>query len=280
MSTGTGGAKSRPEFPTVSPVWATPASFRALSGGMAIHDFTAQRLFVEADLSTGASIPCTDAQAKYLRNVLRLGAGAEILVFNGRHGEWRARVGLVGKRGCVLEPLEQVRPQESGPDIYYLFAPLKRARLDYMVQKATELGVAALQPILTRHTVAERVNLERMRAKVIEAAEQCGILRVPEIGEPEKLDRVLARWDPGRPLVFCDERAPIKNPIEALSTVEPGPVGVLIGPEGGFSAEEREQLLRLPFTLQVSLGPRIMRADTAAVAALALVNAVLGDWRG
>src|SRR5690554_2274406 len=268
MSTGSGGAKSRPEFPTVPLVWATPASFRALSGGMAIHDFTAQRLFVEADLSTGASIPCTDAQANYLRNVLRLGAGAEILVFNGRHGEWRARVSLVGKRGCVLEPLEQVRPQENGPDIYYLFAPLKRARLDYMVQKATELGVAALRPVLTRHTVAERVNLGRMRSNVIEAAEQCGILRIPEIAEPEKLDRVLARWNGDRPLVFCNERAPIQSPIEALGALQPGPVGVLIGPEGGFSAEEREQLIALPFVVQVSLGPRIMRADTAAVAIL------------
>lgn len=247
---------------------------------MAIHDLTAQRLYVDADLSSGASIDCTPAQANYLRNVLRLGAGAEILVFNGRHGEWRARVKTSGKRGCVLELLEQVRPQEAGPDIHYLFAPLKRARLDYMVQKATELGVATLQPILTRHTVAERVNLDRMHANVIEAAEQCGILRVPTIAEPEKLERVLARWELDRPLIFCDERAPIKSPIEALSTVKPGPVGVLIGPEGGFSAEEREQLLRLSFTLQVSLGPRIMRADTAAVAALALVNAVLGDWRG
>ncbi|HEX7074455.1 MAG TPA: 16S rRNA (uracil(1498)-N(3))-methyltransferase, partial [Hyphomicrobiaceae bacterium] len=185
-----------------------------------------------------------------------------------------------GKRSCTLRPLEQVREQEAGPDIHYLFAPLKRARLDYMVQKATELGVAALRPVLTRHTVAERVNLGRMRSNVIEAAEQCGILRIPEIAEPEKLDRVLARWNGDRPLVFCNERAPIQSPIEALGALRPGPIGVLIGPEGGFSAEEREQLIALPFVVQVSLGPRIMRADTAAVAILALVNAVLGDWRG
>lgn len=246
---------------------------------MAIHDFTAQRLFVEPALRASEPVRCTAEQANYLRNVLRLGAGAEVLVFNGRDGEWRSRLALEGKRDCVLEPLEQVRPQEAGPDILYLFAPLKRARLDYMVQKATELGVAVLQPVLTRHTVAERVNLGRMRSNVIEAAEQCGILRVPEIAGPEKLERVLARWDRDRPLIFCDERAPIQNPISALSAVRPGGVGVLIGPEGGFAAEEREQLVALPFAVQVSLGPRIMRADTAAVAALALVNAVLGDWR-
>ncbi len=247
---------------------------------MAIHDFNAQRLFLEAPLRAGEIVRCSGEQANYLRNVLRLGSGAEILVFNGIDGEWRARLVLDGKRGCMLEPLEQVRPQEAGPDIHYLFAPLKRARLDYMVQKATELGVAALQPVLTRHTVAERVNLDRMRSNAIEAAEQCGILRIPEIVEPDRLDRVLSRWDHGRPLIFCDERAPVKSPIAALSAVRPGPVGVVIGPEGGFAAEEREQLARQPFTVQVSLGPRIMRADTAAIAALALVNAVLGDWRG
>lgn len=246
---------------------------------MAIHDFNAQRLFVEPDLRASEPVHCTVDQANYLRNVLRLASGAEMLVFNGRDGEWRARLALDGKRGCVLEPIEQVRLQETGSDIHYLFAPLKRARLDYMVQKATELGVAALQPVLTRHTVAERVNLGRMRSNVVEAAEQCGILRVPEIAEPERLDRVLTRWDRSRPLIFCDERAPIQDPIRALSAVRPGGVGVLIGPEGGFAAEERERLVALPFAVQVSLGPRIMRADTAAVAALALVNAVLGDWR-
>ncbi len=247
---------------------------------MAIHDFSSQRLFVEAPLRAGSLVRCSSDQVNYLRNVLRIGAGTEILIFNGTDGEWRARVVLEGKRDCSLEVLEQVRPQAAGPDIHYLFAPLKRARLDYMVQKATELGVAVLQPVLTRHTVAERVNLDRMRNNAIEAAEQCGILRIPGIAEPEKLDRVLARWDAARPLIFCDEHAPVQNPVKALSAVAPGPVGVLIGPEGGFSAEERERLAAQPFTTQLSLGPRIMRADTAAIAALALVNAVLGDWRG
>ncbi|MCL4766940.1 MAG: 16S rRNA (uracil(1498)-N(3))-methyltransferase [Hyphomicrobiaceae bacterium] len=247
---------------------------------MAIHDFNAQRLFVEAALSAGVAVRCPDDQSNYLRNVLRLGSGAEVLVFNGADGEWRARLALEGKRGAMLEPLEQVRPQEGGPDIQYLFAPLKRARLDYMVQKATELGVASLRPVLTRHTVAERVNLARMRSNAIEAAEQCGILRVPEVLAPDRLAAVLSRWDRSRPLVFCDEHAAVRSPITALGAIPPGPVGVLIGPEGGFAAEEREQLAAHPFTVQVSLGPRIMRADTAAVAALALVNSVLGDWRG
>lgn len=245
---------------------------------MAIHDFNAQRLFVEQPLRAGELIRCSDDQSNYLRNVLRLTSGAEILIFNGSDGEWRARLSLEGKRSCTLEPIEQVRPQEGGPDIDYLFAPLKRARLDYMVQKATELGVARLRPVLTRHTIAERVNVSRMRSNAIEAAEQCGILRIPEIDEPEKLDRVLDRWDAARRLVFCDEQAEVRDPITALRTVPRGRVGVLIGPEGGFASEERERLLALPFTVPISLGPRIMRADTAAVAALALVNAVLGDW--
>jgi 16S rRNA (uracil1498-N3)-methyltransferase len=156
---------------------------------------------------------------------------------------------------------------------------LKRSRLDYMVQKATEMGVARLQPVLTRHTVAERVNGERMRANVIEAAEQCGILRVPDVATPERLDKVLTSWDAGRRLIFCDEAAPIADPITALRDISPGPLAVLIGPEGGFAAEEREALITLPFVTRIAMGPRIMRADTAAVAALTLVNAVLGDWR-
>jgi len=179
-----------------------------------------------------------------------------------------------------LEITAQVRPQESGPEIDYLFAPLKRARLDYMVQKATEMGVARLRPVITRHTTPERVNLERMRANAIEAAEQCGVLRVPEVAAPERLATVLGSWPADRPLIFCDEDAEIANPIDALSALKDGsPVSVLIGPEGGFSPEERTLLLAQPFTTRLSLGPRIMRADTAAVAVLALVNAVAGDWR-
>jgi 16S rRNA (uracil1498-N3)-methyltransferase len=247
---------------------------------MAIHDFTSQRLFVDAQLAAGGAVCCTQDQANYLRNVLRLGQGTEILVFNGRDGEWRARIRLEGKRGCLLEPLALVREQEGGPDVHYLFAPLKRARLDYMVQKATELGVSLLQPVLTRHTVAARVNVERMRANAIEAAEQCGILRIPDVAAPDRLERIIAAWDPARPLIFCDEGAPSSSPIAALSQLRPGPVALLVGPEGGFAVEERDLLLSQGFTLRLFLGPRIMRADTAAVAALALINSVLGDWRG
>jgi 16S rRNA (uracil1498-N3)-methyltransferase len=246
---------------------------------MAVHDFNAQRLFVEGALADGARVPCSGAQANYLLNVLRLKAGDAILVFNGRDGEWRARLGDVGKRACVLEAQTLVREQEAGPDIDYLFAPLKRARLDYMVQKATEMGVARLRPVLTRRTVAERVNLERMRSNAIEAAEQCGILRVPEVAAPEKLNCLLATWDARRRIIFCDEGAGVANPIAALSHLAPGPCAVLIGPEGGFAEDEREALLAKPFTVAISLGPRILRADTAAVAALAIVNAALGDWR-
>jgi len=246
---------------------------------MAIHDFTSQRLFVDHPLGAGARIPCTPEQASYLRGVLRLAGGDEILVFNGRDGEWRARLEEAGKRGATLEALSLVRPQAGGPDVHYLFAPLKRARLDYMVQKATEMGVARLVPVLTRHTVAERVNLERMRANAIEAAEQCGILRVPEIAEPMKLPALLQGWGESRALIFCDEGAELASPLAELTALAPGPLAVLIGPEGGFSPDERAMIRAVPQATAISLGPRIMRADTAAVAALALVNAALGDWR-
>ena len=237
------------------------------------------RLFIAPDLTEGALHDCDAGQTNYLAAVLRLDAGAELLVFNGRDGEWLAEIAEVGRRTCRLRALKRVRLQGSGPDLHYLFAPLKRSRLDYMVQKATELGVARLQPVLTRRTIAERVKLDRMRANAIEAAEQCGILHVPEVCEPLKFERAIAGWNPSRRLIFCDEAAAIADPIRALTALEPGPTAVLIGPEGGFDPAERELLLAQPFTLAISLGPRIMRADTAAIAALTLVNAVLGDWR-
>ena len=246
---------------------------------MAVHDFTSQRLFVDAPLREGAEIACTPEQASYLRGVLRLGDGDEILVFNGRDGEWRARLKAVGKRGAALQAISCVRAQSGGPDLHYVFAPLKRARLDYMVQKATELGVSKLVPVLTQHTVAERVNTERMRSNVIEASEQCGILRVPDIAEPVKLAVFLKGCEPSRALIFCDEDADVSNPIAALGAIPRGPLAVLIGPEGGFSPDERAMIRAVRGCTAISLGPRIMRADTAAVAALALVNAALGDWR-
>jgi len=246
---------------------------------MARYDFNAQRLFVEADLAEATTIACNAEQSNYLRQVLRLKPGDRILVFNGRDGEWRAEILDAGKRATSLFISVEMRPQEGGPDIDYLFAPLKRARLDYLVQKATEMGVARLRPVLTRRTTPERVNMERMRANAIEAAEQCGILRVPELHAPEKLERVVAGWDTTRRLLFCDEGSELGDPIAALRALPPGPVALLVGPEGGFEEVERAQLLRRPFVTRLSLGPRILRADTAAVAALALVNAVLGDWR-
>ncbi|MTD95541.1 16S rRNA (uracil(1498)-N(3))-methyltransferase [Hyphomicrobium sp. xq] len=246
---------------------------------MTAEKLTDVRMFVAAPLSVGASVTCTPEQANYLVNVMRLAAGAEILVFNGRDGEWRARLAEVGKRRCSLECLALVRPQRAGPDVHYVFAPLKHARLDYMVQKATELGVAHLQPVLTRRTVATRVNLERMQANAIEAAEQCGVLRVPTVGEPLKLEALLANWDAGRRLIFGDEAAEVASPLAALAGMASGPLAVLIGPEGGFDPAERTLLLEKSYATAISLGPRVMRADTAAVAALALVNAALGDWR-
>jgi 16S rRNA (uracil1498-N3)-methyltransferase len=237
------------------------------------------RLFVEAPLSEGASIEASTTQAHYLINVMRMRTGDTILVFNGRDGEWIAEVLVMRRSHCSLAVQTQTRAQTGGPDIVYLFAPLKKARLDYMVQKATELGVAALWPVITRRTVAERVNRERMRSNAIEAAEQCGILRLPDVREPEKLSAVLAAWQPARALIFADEKAPIASSLEALHAVPQGPVALLIGPEGGFDETEREALRARPFVHAMSLGPRIMRADTAAVAALALVNAVCGDWR-
>ena len=245
---------------------------------MPIHDHSSQRLFVDASLSARVGIACSGPQANYLLNVLRLRDGDGVALFNGRDGEWQAQVASIRKRDCTLRVIERLRAQTTGPDVEYLFAPLKHARLDYMVQKATEMGVCRLRPIITRRTIAERVNLDRMRANVIEAAEQCGILHVPEIVAPVKFESILPGWDTTRTLVFCDEGAQQENPVAQLAQLPPlTPLAVLIGPEGGFDPVERQVLLKQPYTLAICLGPRIMRADTAAVAALALVNAVTGQ---
>ncbi len=243
------------------------------------YDFRAQRLHVTDDLAPGGEISLSHEQANYLINVLRMGDGATVHVFNGRDGEWRAHLRRQGRRQAHLEIAVQIRLQTLSPDLHYLFAPLKRARLDFVVQKATELGVSRLVPVLTRHTIAERVNLGRMRANVVEAAEQCGILSLPDVAEPIALDRLLDAWTHDRPLIFCDEAAPDPDPIRTLAALQPGPLAVLIGPEGGFAPAERDRLVNLAGAVRLALGPRIMRADTAAIAALALVNAVLGDWR-
>jgi 16S rRNA (uracil1498-N3)-methyltransferase len=249
------------------------------------YDFHSPRLYVEAALMSGQALELAPAQANYLRNVLRLKAGAPVLVFNGRDGEWRATLADRGKRALSLALSERTRAQTAPLDLHYLFAPLKHARLDYMVQKAVELGASRLQPVLTRHTQVTRVNLERMQANAIEAAEQCGILTLPEIAPPVSLERMLAEWKLERLLIFCDEEAEVKDPLAALAAARPAagnslpPLAVLIGPEGGFAEDERAALLQAPNVVRLALGPRILRADTAAVAALALVDAVLGDWR-
>lgn len=237
-----------------------------------------QRLFVKSPLHARAEIALEPDQAHYLGNVLRLKPGDQVLLFNGADGEWCGRIAAVSKKKGSVTVEHQTRPQEDGPDLHYLFAPIKRARLDYMAQKTTELGASLLQPVITRRTVAERVNTDRLHANAVEAAEQCGILRVPEIGRPKKLAQLLDGWDATRLLIFADEAAPSASPLEVLSAQERRPLAVLIGPEGGFDPEERALLLRQPYVIPVSLGPRLMRADTAAVACLALVNAMLGDW--
>jgi len=243
------------------------------------YDFRAQRLFVHGDLVRGTSIDLSREQANYLLNVLRLKDGNGILVFNGRDGEWRATLSQSGRKRVLLAIEARTREQTPLPDLHYLFAPLKHARLDYMVQKAVEMGAGRLRPVLSRYTQVARVNLDRMHANAIEAAEQCGILAIPAIEAPQKLNDALAEWDPARRLIFCDEAAPTANPADALRDLPRGPAALLIGPEGGFSDEERAHLLRRPFVTALSLGPRILRADTAAVAALALVQAFIGDWR-
>jgi 16S rRNA (uracil1498-N3)-methyltransferase len=243
------------------------------------YDFRAQRLFVESDLSVSAAVAADRNQANYLLNVLRLKEGGAILLFNGRDGEWRARIAKAGKKTCLLLAEEQVRAQTPLPDLHYLFAPLKHARLDYMVQKAVEMGAGRLRPVVTEFTQVSRVNLERMRANAIEAAEQCGVIALPPIDPPQKLADVLATWEPGRRIVFCDEAAPTASPVEALRGLPRQPAALLIGPEGGFSEAERRDLISRSYVTALSLGPRILRADTAAVAALALVQSFIGDWR-
>src|SRR5205085_5057365 len=252
---------------------------------MARYDFRSPRLFVDASLTAGAALPLAPNQANYLLNALRLKPGAPVLVFNERDGEWRAELGAARKKGAELIIIERAREQTQLGDLHYLFSPLKHARLDYMVQKAVEMGVSRLQPVIMRHTQTERVNLDRMRANAVEAAEQCGILTVSEVAAPKKFDSLTRGWKADRLLVFCDEEANVKDPVAALASARSGgiagalPVSVLVGPEGGFSDTERAALLKLPNVVRLALGPRILRADTAALAALTLVQAVTGDWR-
>lgn len=238
---------------------------------------TTPRLHLEAELAEQRDIALAREQAHYLTGVLRLGPGDPVAVFNARDGEWLAYLTDVTKKDARIRCERQVSAVTPPPDVDYCFAPLKHARLDYVVQKATELGARRLRPVITQRTIAERVNLERMKANVIEAAEQCNLVFVPEVMEPVKLPQLLRDWEKGRALVYCDETATVVNPLAALRAIA-APAGVLIGPEGGFTPEEKALIASLPFVTAIKLGPRIMRADTAAVAALTLVQAVLGDW--
>ncbi|TCD16609.1 16S rRNA (uracil(1498)-N(3))-methyltransferase [Oricola cellulosilytica] len=241
-------------------------------------NYRMHRLFIDRPLAAGSLVDLDKAQSNYLLNVLRMAEGSELLLFNGRHGEWRAVVRQTSKKQAELESVEQVRPQPVPSGLVYCFAPLKSGRLDYMVQKAVEMGAGVLQPVMTHHTQVSKINVERMAANAVEAAEQCGILAIPECREPVKFDRLLGAWDPERRLIFCDEDARTNSPLVVLQRLERGPIGVLIGPEGGFSDAERERLRALPFVTAIPLGPRILRADTASVAAMAVIQMTVGDW--
>lgn len=240
-------------------------------------NYKMQRLFVPNDLSAGVEFEPDGQQSHYLMHVLRLGEGAEILAFNGRDGEWTTAITARTKKAVRLTVLAQQRQQPPLPDLLYCFAPLKVGRQDYLVQKAVEMGAGTLQPVLTQHTQG-KITTERMRANAVEAAEQCGVLAVPAVREALKFERLLAEWDKERRLVFCDEDASTDNPLPALQAIREKKLALLVGPEGGFSDEERRTLRALPFVTAIPLGPRILRADTAAVAALAVMQATVGDW--
>ncbi|EAR50364.1 hypothetical protein OG2516_16646 [Oceanicola granulosus HTCC2516] len=233
------------------------------------------RLYVDHPLGAGQTVPLIREQAHYLFGVMRLGEGAEVLLFNGRDGEWSARVAEAGKRGGTLACAAQTRPLAPPPDLWLLFAPVKKARTDFIVEKAVEMGAARLCPVQTEFTNSERIRRDRLQAHAVEAAEQCGATTVPEVADLARLDRLLDGWDPSRRIMLCDET---RAGDDAALPAEPGPWAILIGPEGGFSDAERARLAALPFTRPVALGPRILRADTAAVAALTLWQTQLGDW--
>ncbi|MBK1636641.1 16S rRNA (uracil(1498)-N(3))-methyltransferase [Rhodovulum adriaticum] len=234
------------------------------------------RLYVEQPLGQGQSVPLTRDQAHYLFSVMRMGVGDVVLAFDGASGEWLARVAESGKRGGTLVCESQTRPLQMPPDLWLLFAPIKKARTDFIVEKAAELGAARICPVQTAFTNAERIRQDRLQAHAVEAAEQCGGTYVPEVCNLQKLDTVLADWPEGRRLMFCDEA--LVGAGRSLGDAPRGPWAILIGPEGGFSGAERDRLRALPFAHPVSLGPRVLRADTAAVAALTVWQQALGDW--
>jgi 16S rRNA (uracil1498-N3)-methyltransferase len=241
----------------------------------------APRLHLIAWLAAGCEIELEPARAHYLRSVLRLGPGAAVAVFNAEDGEWLCRIAGIGKNGARLTAERQLRSPEPGgePDLWLLFAPIKRARLDWLVEKATELGVAALLPVWTARTQVERVNLDRLRAHAVEAAEQSERLSVPDLRAPERLGRLLATWPGARRLVVCDESGAGEPISDAAARLPPGPVALLVGPEGGFDETELDAIGKLSFVTRVGLGPRVLRGETAALAAVAVFQAIAGDWR-
>ncbi|WP_288430125.1 16S rRNA (uracil(1498)-N(3))-methyltransferase [uncultured Agrobacterium sp.] len=242
-------------------------------------NFRMQRLFVSQALRSGEGVEANADQFNYLANVLRMADGAKILLFNGRDGEWKARLSFPTRKKILLVPIEETRPQPEKPDLHYLFAPLKTGRLDYLVQKAVEMGAGVLRPVITQHVQGKITNLDKLRANVIEAAEQCGILAIPEVEEPVKLKDLLETWPSSRRIIYCDEGDEGQNPLPVLQRIEERQLALLVGPEGGFSEEERNLLRGMACVTPIPLGPRILRADTAAVAALAVIQAGIGDWK-
>ena len=234
------------------------------------------RLYVDQPLAPGQAVALSEGQAHYLTGVMRLTAGAPILLFNGRDGEWRATLAQAGKRNAIAIADAQTKPLHLPPDLWLLFAPIKKARTDFIVEKAVELGAARILPVQTRHTNSERIRQDRLQAHAVEAAEQCGATYVPEVTDLQHLDKLLSKWPEDRRLYWCDETA-LGQPATLTPTT--GPAAILIGPEGGFSADEAARLRGKPNVTALSLGPRILRADTAAVAALTLWQAACGDWR-
>jgi 16S rRNA (uracil1498-N3)-methyltransferase len=237
------------------------------------------RLFVTAALEPGAMVMLDEGQTHYLLHVLRAKAGDRVLLFNGRDGEWQAEITTAGKRGVALTMRARTAPQASAPDLWLVFAPVKKTPSDYLTQKATELGVSKLQPVFTRRTIVTRLNEERLLANAVEAAEQSGRLTVPEIGAVMVLEKLLASWPRERSLYFCDEGGDALPLADAARNAKDGAAAILTGPEGGFDPAEREALRALSFVIPVSLGPRILRADTAALAAVTIWQSVKGDWR-
>ncbi len=243
---------------------------------------TLSRLFVDAPLAAGASLELGRDQTNYVLTVMRMKAGEALVVFNGRDGAWMARIADAHRKGAVLEMVVQTEHQTPKSDLWFGFAPLKTGRLDYLVQKATEMGAGVIQPVITRYTQVQKLRADKLLANVIEAAEQCEVLSVPEVPEEISLTELLSHWQQTqglRRLVFCDEAAPNHSPVQQLRDLDGLPIGILVGPEGGFSDEERKLLLAQGFVVPISLGPRILRADTAAVAALTVVQSIIGDWR-